>query len=222
MERIKKLCSYLDPCESFADVGCDHGYCTEYMLQNGLCKKAIVSDVSEKCLLKAKNLLNDYVRCGICTAECCDGLEKIPSETDLVLIAGMGGEEIIRILKNSFVPRRFVFQPMKNAERLRSFLLEAGCELTLDDLFFADGKYYFIVKGRRTGLPRPYTEEEIRFGKDSLKNKLLCEMLEAELQKKRKYLSAEMSEESRRQLSAEINYTKGIIKHATQQHISNS
>ena len=33
-ERIRILCSHLTPAETFADVGCDHGYCTEYMLKS--------------------------------------------------------------------------------------------------------------------------------------------------------------------------------------------
>mgnify|MGYP003307993812 CR=1 FL=1 len=36
-KRIDTLCSLLDKVETFADVGCDHGYCSEYMLKNGLC-----------------------------------------------------------------------------------------------------------------------------------------------------------------------------------------
>ena len=48
MDRIKKLCTYLQPCNIFADVACDHGYCAEYMLKNGLCERAVISDISEK------------------------------------------------------------------------------------------------------------------------------------------------------------------------------
>ena len=50
---------------------------------------------------------------GKVTSVCCDGLEKIPRDCDLVLIAGMGGEEIVTILKNGFLPRKLLLQPMK-------------------------------------------------------------------------------------------------------------
>ena len=33
-KRIETLCSLLTAAEIFADVGCDHGYCTEYMLKS--------------------------------------------------------------------------------------------------------------------------------------------------------------------------------------------
>ena len=90
MDRIDKLCAYLTPCKTFADIGCDHGYCTQYMLKNNLCDSAVISDISEKCLSKAKNLLKDYIADGKCIPVCCSGLEQIENSVDLVLIAGMG------------------------------------------------------------------------------------------------------------------------------------
>ncbi|MDE7305973.1 MAG: class I SAM-dependent methyltransferase, partial [Clostridia bacterium] len=102
MDRIKKLCSYLKPCKSFADVACDHGYCAQYMLKNDFCESAIISDISAKSLSKAEKLLKQFIADGKCRAVCCDGLKLIPKETEQVLIAGIGGEEIIKILKASF------------------------------------------------------------------------------------------------------------------------
>jgi tRNA A22 N-methylase len=118
------------------------------MLKNKLCGRAVITDISAKSLNKAEVLLERYIRNGSCKSVCCDGLKGVNSDIGQVLIAGMGGEEIIKILKESFIPSKFVFQPMKNAAMLRKFLLDSGCKLTRDDLFF-DGKYYFIIKGAR-------------------------------------------------------------------------
>ena len=130
-DRIKKLCAYLGVCNTFADVGCDHGYCTLYMLESGLCNNAVISDRSAPSLAKAERLLKDYATAGRVKAVCCAGLEKVP-ECDLVLIAGMGGEEICSILKNAYIPRSFVFQPMKNAKKLREYLLLNGAGISVD------------------------------------------------------------------------------------------
>ena len=51
-KRIDMLCSLLERANTFADVGCDHGYCSEYMLKNGLCERAILSDISKGSLQK--------------------------------------------------------------------------------------------------------------------------------------------------------------------------
>ena len=118
MDRIKQLCAFLEKCESFADVACDHGYVAQYMLRNGLCKRAVVSDISDKCLSKARNLLSDFINAGTCRAVCCDGLEKIEKDTDFVFIAGIGGEEIIRILKNAGADGSAVPDRRKDAGRI--------------------------------------------------------------------------------------------------------
>ena len=40
-ERIKILCAHLRPAETFADVGCDHGYMSEYMLKKRAVREAV-------------------------------------------------------------------------------------------------------------------------------------------------------------------------------------
>ncbi len=134
-KRLSTLFSELEKCEKFADVGCDHGYCAEFMLERDLCAHAVVSDVSAESLKKAQVLLANYAAAGKVTSVCCDGLEKIPRDCDLVLIAGMGGEEIVTILKNGFLPRKLLLQPMKNTRKVREYLLSQGMEMIADYTF---------------------------------------------------------------------------------------
>ena len=72
-KRIDTLCSLLVKAETFADVGCDHGYCSEYMLKNDLCARAILSDISKGSLAKAETLLAPYIRQGRATSVLGDG-----------------------------------------------------------------------------------------------------------------------------------------------------
>jgi tRNA (adenine22-N1)-methyltransferase len=211
MNRIEKLCSHLSPCQTFADVGCDHGYCTQYMLKNDLCKTAIITDISAKSLQKAQNLLSGFIEEGRCKAVCCDGLSGVDVNVDQVLIAGMGGEEIIKILTNSFIPKSFVFQPMKNPARLRRFLLDNGCKITYDDIFW-DGKFYFIIKGENCGGTLPYTQAELEFGRNSLTNPVLVNFLDEEIAKNYNYLSAPMTEGNKRIIEGRIKFLQGVKK----------
>ena len=124
-KRIDTLCSLLTPAKVFADVGCDHGYCTEYMLKNELCEKAIFSDVSKGSLAKAEKLLASFVEEGRAVGVFGDGFYGVDKSVDEVLIAGMGGSEIVSILsdkKHGFMPKRFVFQPMHDSKKLKDFL----------------------------------------------------------------------------------------------------
>lgn len=196
MDRIKSVCAYLDKCTVFADVACDHGYFAQYMLDNGLCESAIISDISEKCLNKAKTLLSQYIKAGKCTSYVCDGLKSIGG-ADEVIIAGIGGEEIVKILNESYIPEKFVFQPMKNAEKLRKFLIESGCCLLKDDIFSDEKNFYYIIKGIKSGKKQEYTHKQFKYGRDSLKNPVLKEFLLIEAEKKKNYLEREMSPSNR-------------------------
>lgn len=200
-ERIAKICSFLPSCGTFADVGCDHGYCTRYMLQNGLCKKAYISDVSAPSLKKAETLLKSEIEAGRCVPVCADGLSGIEEECDCVLIAGMGGEEIVKILSDGGIPEKFVLQPMKNSDKVRAFLCGHGCGISYDGTFFAEGKYYDLICGSRGGGER-YSEADLLFGRDNLKNptREFFQKLQDERAKLGALLSEPMQETSRRAL----------------------
>ncbi|MDE6504514.1 MAG: class I SAM-dependent methyltransferase [Clostridia bacterium] len=210
MDRIKKLCSYLDCCKSFADVGCDHGYCTLYMLKNNLCESAQISDISAKCLEKAENLLAPYMISGKVKSVCCSGLKDINKDTEQILIAGMGGEEIILILKAAFIPEKFVLQPMKNARLLREYLIENGADITVDEIFESGGKFYTVIKGKRCGKKTEYTLTELKYGK-ALQSEATKRFLKSELAKKERYLENPVNEAARKTITEEINTIKEVL-----------
>ncbi len=172
-KRIDTLCSLLTPTGVFADVGCDHGYCSEYMLKNGLCEKAILSDISKGSLAKAEKLLAAYIADGKATSVLGGGFFGVPSDVDEVLIAGMGGSEIVDILsdkKYGFIPKRFVFQPMHDAEKLRRYILEHGGYIDRD-FTFEDVKFYDVICGGladETHQTPAYNDWEFEFGRENL------------------------------------------------------
>ncbi len=217
--RLKTLCALLKRAKTFADVGCDHGYCSLYMLENGLCDSVIFSDVSKGSLQKAELLLAEYVKSGKATPVLGDGFFGVPKTTEEVLIAGMGGSEIVSILsheKFGFIPKRFVFQPMHDAEKLRRFLVENGAEIERD-FTFSDGKYYDVIVGKnekRAGQVSKYSELEYEFGKENLEKrpKAFCEKIEKLLKNTRKYLQEPtLSETARAELKKKEEKLKGVL-----------
>ena len=125
MDRLSLICTHIPACRVFADIGCDHGYCTAYVLEKGLCERAYVSDISAACLKKAETLLAAEIAAGRCVPVCADGLDGV-QDADCVLIAGMGGEEIVRILSRAPLPEHFILQPMHNVEKVRRHHLAAA------------------------------------------------------------------------------------------------
>lgn len=209
MDRIEKLCAYLDKCDFFADVGCDHGYCTEYMLKRGLCSRAQISDISAKSLEKAEKLLKDYIADGRVIPTVCDGLEKIDPSADEVLIAGMGGDNIVGILSAGFIPEKFVLQPMHGARGVRSFLIERGAKITADEPFFCGGKFYFVIKGERAG-GTSYGEANFEYGL-SLGGECTREFIKTQITKMRGYLESDMAEAARAEIENKIKFAEGVL-----------
>lgn len=223
-KRIDTLCSLLVQAETFADVGCDHGYCTEYVLKNGLCRKAIFSDVSKGSLQKAQTLLADYVQDGVATPVLGDGFFGVPATIDQVLIAGMGGSEILSILRDEkygFIPKRFVFQPMHDAEKLRRYLWESGARIVRDFTFF-DGKYYDVIVGEypdESGDVCTYTEAELLFGKENLRDRgeAFLSRMQKLLRDTEKYLrNPSLQSDSRAELEERKKRLEGVLNGAIQ------
>lgn len=168
-KRLERIFSEIPKCDSFADVGCDHGFIAEKMILSGKCSNVTITDISAKSLQKAKNLLKTHIEKGVVNAICTDGLKDVSNKTETVLIAGMGGEEIIKILQESaFLPPVLILQPMKNVDKVRRTLFETGYGIVKDYLFY-DKKYYNLIVARLNEKVLPYSENEFIFGRDNLK-----------------------------------------------------
>ncbi|MGN1062085.1 MAG: tRNA (adenine(22)-N(1))-methyltransferase [Candidatus Scatosoma sp.] len=219
-ERIRILCSHLKRAKTFADVGCDHGFMSEYMLKNGLCEKLYFSDVSKGSLKKAENLLAAYVKSGAAYPVLGNGFYGVPKDTEEVLIAGMGGSEIVDILSHEtygFLPAYFVLQPMLDGEKLRRYLLENGAYLLRDYTFFCGGKPYDCIVGRkrRAGeVTQRYTRAELAFGKENVKNRPqeFISLLKKKAERVQTYLrGGNLSEQSREELTARYEFLREAI-----------
>lgn len=213
MTRFEIVASALEKCSTFADIGCDHGYYTEYMLKNGLCSAALISDISAPSLKKAETLLKDYIAAGRVKSACVNGLRAVDKNTSLVLIAGMGGMEIIKILSEGFIPKKFVFQPMKDSPALRKFLVKSGAKITLDKTYLGGGYFYDIIKGERGGGDE-YSSDELTYGRDNLKNPSadFLKKLDEEERKTAGYLKNAEKDSSAEPLREKLNDIKRIKK----------
>ena len=208
--RLSVLCKELESCTTFADVGCDHGYCTLYMLESGLCRTAQISDISEKSLKKAETLLSAYIAEGRVRPVVCDGLAGIDSQTEQVLIAGMGGEEIVKILSDGFLPPKLVLQPMKNAEKVRAFLLGRGYALLRDHTFYAEKKFYDLIKAVKGGKQEEYNKDMLSFGRENILSPTedFAKMLERDISRCREW--RESAAEGRAEIDARLKKLEGL------------
>lgn len=149
------------------DVGTDHGYLPVALLQQGRIAAAIASDIGAEPLEHARRTAIQYGVDGM-DFRLCAGLSGVaPEETDVIVIAGMGGETIISILQDAPWTadgrHRLLLQPMTKAAALRHWLADNGYTFTDEHLVEDKGRVYPIlcVKG---GVFRPLTEAEALCG----------------------------------------------------------
>lgn len=174
MDRIDILLSYLKKTDVLADVGCDHGYLSERALKAGLCKTVYYTDVSEKCLSKARKRLRTFTDEGKAIPVCTDGLTGVNADMNEICIAGLGGKETIGVLKeclNRLKPDVLLLQPMKNTPEVRAYLLTAGYFPETDETFAFGGKFYDVIVATPNKAGDTLSEDERLFGRDNLKNK---------------------------------------------------
>ncbi len=153
-----------------ADVGTDHAYLPIALCLEGRIRGGVASDINEGPVERGRKNINTYAlgeKISTLRADGLDGLEKY--SPDDILILGMGGELIARILsdapwtKNEKI--RLCLQPMTHPEALRAFLCQNGYEIFDETAVAEDGRIYQIISAGYTGKSYTLTEAELLLGK---------------------------------------------------------
>lgn len=161
-------------CDLVADIGTDHGYLPIFLVNKGICKRAIAADINSGPLCAAKkNIASTKVRDKIEIIQS-DGLKNIEN-ADCVTIAGMGGELIASILENrKEAMTRFVLQPQRSYDVLRRYLCENGFEIKKEAVAKENDKMYCAFYAEYTGKIGTMSERDALLGKSELmENKIL-------------------------------------------------
>ena len=144
-----------------ADIGTDHGYLGIYLLQSGAARHVIACDLRKDPLENARRNAKLFGVDGEMELRLSDGLEKIlPDEVDTVVMAGMGGDLIQKILSQCPWRKReglqFILQPQSAGNVLRRWLCEDGFEIQREEPV-QDGHFLYTVMDIRQGEPAPLT-----------------------------------------------------------------
>ena len=170
--RLSMIASLVGPCESCADIGCDHGRLGAFLLQSGLCQRVVLTDVSEPSLKKARALIalkGLGERAAFCVG---DGAATLPGPVDCAVIAGMGGATVAKIVREGrekLGGARLILQPNVAAPQLRATLCEQGYAIS-DERVVPDGHRLYVVIAARPGEAL-YDERELTVGPVLLRKK---------------------------------------------------
>ena len=193
--RMAAVADFVPEGAHLVDVGTDHGYIPLWLLQEGKIATAIASDVREGPLqhaidsAKATGLSNQI------KFLLCDGLSPL-CETccDTVIIAGMGGETIIKILQRAPWTKQnvsLILQPQSKIEILHEWLEQNGYAIFNVRLVKDAGRIYgiYLVRG---GTSRALSTPGERYADRLLlqqKDPLLPEYLDGVIKKFRRSIS---------------------------------
>jgi len=157
--------------QHLADIGTDHAFLPIEAVLRGYVVDAIAIDnkigpyeqaVSNVKLHQLQNRI--HVSLG-------EGLEAIVNHTDVVVIAGMGGETISDILLNGDLKnvKRLILQPNRDVALSRKTIMELGWKIIDEVVLEEHPRYYDIIVAERGKVN--YSDLELRHGPLLLKTK---------------------------------------------------
>ena len=147
-KRLSAIADMVEPCDSVTDIGCDHGYLSVWLLENGICGHAVAADIRRGPLERARASRDDH---GISDKDMelilSDGLKEIdpPDEglKNTLVIAGMGASTIKHILSDTDRIKnikKIITQSNNDHEMLRKFMNNIG--------YFLENELYVLDKGK--------------------------------------------------------------------------
>lgn len=224
--RLLAIAKLVENGSKVADIGTDHGYIPAYLCENKISDFIIAADVNKGPLEKARKEIakrkmqdNVVLRLG-------SGLEVLEKgEVDEVIIAGMGGVLIAKLLQDAIEVARdlkkLILQPMQASSDLRKYLYENGFEIESEKLVREDFRVYEIIVAKYTGNNKKIEDEielEISYELFESKDELLEDFLKIKLEKyesvlaKLKNLDNEQVNNKRNLTIDKINKIQELIK----------
>jgi tRNA (adenine22-N1)-methyltransferase len=236
-KRMKMIVDMVTPGRVTADIGCDHGLVSVYLIKNNIAPRVYAMDIGEGPLRSAKKNISEALseeEASKIELRLSDGFTALaPGESESAIIAGMGGYLIISILEgglhNSVISPGYelLLSPQSDVPMVRRFLRENGFSTIDEEMLIEEGKYYNIIKTVYKGTDKdfienmnsdsePYNIDDI-YGRILLEKKspVLRHFLENEVEKKEKLfctLSKQSTENSINRLASLKNEIESAAK----------
>ncbi len=152
-DRLSALTALVPPGVRLADIGCDHAYIPVVLCLDGTIPSAVAMDLKEGPLERAREHISDHCLDDRIETRLSDGLAGLgDDEADTVLISGMGGLLIKRILTERNIPESvtdLILQPQSDIAEVRRCVRELGFWIADEDMVLEDGKFYPMMRAVR-------------------------------------------------------------------------
>lgn len=210
-KRLSKVVQQVQSGGVVADIGCDHGFTSIYLVINHICHGAIAMDINDGPLIRAKEHVSQYGLQEQIQIRKSDGTENLsPGEADTLLISGMGGGLMERILLSKPEVIRqlseMVLSPQSEIYKVRRCIHKLGFMIDHEEMVFDMGKYYTIIHCV-PGIESYEQDIDYIYGKQLIlhRDKIFIAFLEKEL-KRVQTIMDKLPEEHARRSEVEEEY----------------
>jgi len=162
--RLKTVADSVTGGNRVADVGCDHAYIAIHLAENNIAPRVVAMDVNKGPLSKARENIEVRGLEDRIETRLSDGLARLnPGEADTVVIAGMGGALMVRILTEGESAlkevKELILQPQSEIFLVRRHLHKNGYRIESEKMVKEDDKYYIIIKALKDPVKESYDQE---------------------------------------------------------------
>ena len=217
-QRLSSVASMVTAGNCLADVGTDHGYVPIYLYERNVIPRAIAMDVNKGPLERAALHIAESGMKDVIETRLSDGLTALrPKEADSIVIAGMGGPLMIRILSAypevTASAKELILQPQSEIAEVRIWLYEQGYEIVEEHMVYEEGKYYPMFKAVKNPEAKKLSYLEYKFGRlEVLKEKeVLKDFILRELSNNQNILQ-KLEEEQTEKSKGRAEEMKQLIK----------
>lgn len=193
-ERLMKVASFIPKNHNIIDVGCDHALLSIYLVQNLEPQKVIASDIKEGPLIQARENIQKYQVEKQIKVKLGAGIDTIEEDIDTIVISGMGGLNMIGILK--YHPEKYknvntiILSPNSDTDKVRKEICKLGFYIEKESLVKDKNIIYPVILFQRGKAKYHYSD--YLYGPYLIQHKdsLLIEYLMKEKNKKEKLLQS--------------------------------
>ena len=167
--RLRAIAQYVQIHDVVADIGSDHGLLALYLLEQNPSQSIYATEWKQGPYVRLRNALQ-FTSIKVYQA---NGLQHLPPDVTTVVISGMGGITIQRMLHQlSSIPFRgtLILSPQSDIHLVRIALSQRGFAITEEAMIFDEKYYWIIIAQPGTQI---LTELESRYGPILLKQKPL-------------------------------------------------
>lgn len=150
-KRLSAVAEMVTRGNRLVDVGTDHGYIPIYLVEHGIIPKAIAMDINKGPLDRAREHLKEAGLEAYIELRRSDGVSALrEGEADTLIIAGMGGSLVIKILSEGEKVlqnlKEYILQPQSEVDSVRRFLQKEGYLILEEKMILEEGKYYPMMR----------------------------------------------------------------------------